>query len=299
MPSPTSAATTAPVRTSTRRSRAPLGSHWISATLGERGEGRLDHAESVAKAVVEALENGTRMLHQARQSHGEHDFDLVYGDGRIATLEVTAATDERAEATHAALRDERKGGHFIHTQLCRLDWHINPRRDARVNKIRERADRYLAEIEAAGLTTFFSPMDASEHESVRRIWTDLGVFSGSVMKWNPPGRIGISPPGGGGAISAASLTEAVLGEARKSDNLRKLGNAKTDERHLFVYVHPLNFLPWVALVDLEPPVEPLVLPEEITHVWAATEGRTSNEYVVWRAMQRRRWIAEGPLSLAV
>lgn len=28
------------------------------------------------------------------QSHGEYDFDLVYPDGRVAALEVTAAMDQ-------------------------------------------------------------------------------------------------------------------------------------------------------------------------------------------------------------
>jgi len=54
----------------------------------------MDHAESVAKVVVEGVEAGSRMEHQTEQSHGEHDFDLVCTDGRIAVLEVTAATDE-------------------------------------------------------------------------------------------------------------------------------------------------------------------------------------------------------------
>ncbi len=257
----------------------------------------MDHAESVAQAVVETLEIDSRMQHQADQSHGEYDFDLIHGDGRTAALEVTTAADEQAEKTVAALLDKRKGGPFIPTIQCKQDWILHPGRNAIINTIRTKADKYLAEVEAEGVTRFFCQSDAAEYGSVRRIWNDLRVLGGSVIKWKTPGQIGITPPGGGGVVDIADFTDAIVGEAGKPDNQRKLGAAMADERHLFVYIHPRNYLPWVAFMDLEPPSEPVLLPEQITHVWAATEGRSLNEFVVWRARRGEPWQNCGLLTL--
>lgn len=91
--------------------------------------------------------------------------------------------------------------------------------------------------------------------------------------------------------------KAIREEADKPDNRRKLGAAKTEERHLFVYVHPRNYLPWVALVDFESAAEPIAMPPEVTDVWAATEGRSLNEFVVWRARRGEPWRNCGPLTL--
>lgn len=259
----------------------------------------MDHPEIVAQAVVEALETGSQMRHQAKQSHGEHDFDLAYGDGRIAALEVTAAADEHGERTVAAVLGKRNGGPFVPTKLCKHDWYVHPDSNASINRIRVQADDYLAQIEADGLTTFFSPLHAAEYDSVRRIWNDLGVLGGSVIKWKKPGQIGISTPGGGGAVGISAFTKAICEEADKPDNRRKLGAANTKERHLFVYVHPRNYLPWVAFVDSEPPAEPIALPPEVTDVWAATEGRSLNEFVVWRARRGEQWRNWGPLTLVL
>jgi hypothetical protein len=259
----------------------------------------MDHAETVAQAVVEALETGSRMQHQARQSHGEHDFNLLCGDGRIAALEVTAAADEQAEQTVDALLGKRKGGPFVPTKLCKQDWYIHPGRNACINKIRAKADEYLAQVEAEGLNGFFSPLDAAGHHSVCRIWNDLGIVGGWVTRRKMPGQIGILPPGDGGTVAVADFTEAVCAEAEKPDNRRKLGASKADERHLFVYIHPGNYLPWVAFVDSEPPSEPVALPTEVTHVWAAAEGRSLNEFVVWRARRGEPWRNCGPLTLVL
>lgn len=168
----------------------------------------MDHQEIVAQAVVEALETGSRMRHKEQQSHGEHDFDLVYADGRIAALEVTAAAHEHGERTVAAIIDKRKGGPFVPTKLCKHDWYVHPGRNAIINRIRRQADEYLAQIEADVLTPFFSPLHAAEYDSVRRIWNDLGVLGGSVVKWKKPGQICISPPGGGGAVDISAFTQS-------------------------------------------------------------------------------------------
>ena len=268
-------------------------------TLGGLAKRAMNRAEQVAQAVVEAVEVGATMRPKSEQSHGEHDFDLHYPDGRIATLEVTAAMDENAERTIAALRDNRKGGPFAKRAPGRQGWYIHPGRNANINRVRSQADAYLARVEADGLTKFFSSTDAADYDSVRQIWNDLQIVGGTVFQWKTPETIGISAPGGGGAVSVSAFLRAVSTEANKPDNLRKLREAGTEERHLFVYIDMLNFLPWVAFVDSDPPADAQDPPDGITHVWAAAEGRSINEFVVWLMKCGDAWRNVGPLTLVM
>lgn len=77
------------------------------------------------------------------------------------------------------------------------------------------------------------------------------------------------------------VNAAVLREANRSDNRRKLGAASTDERHLFVYLHESVPDAWVALLASVPPNGRLELPPEVTHVWAATHHFADGQIVYW------------------
>jgi hypothetical protein len=204
-------------------------------------------------------------------------------------LEVTASADERNEATTAAILEPRKGSPFIKAGRCRKDWLVHPLPTANINKVRAHIDRYLADIEATGLERFFSPIDSDLYPSVERIYEDLAIEGGSVARWKEPGQIGMTLPGGGGLVTTEHLQMAIKVEAFKEDNRRKLGSAGTKERHLFVYVHPGNFLPWVALRDEDPPPEPPHLPPEVTHVWAVAEFGQPAHCVVWSARRNMQW----------
>ncbi|MBW4054525.1 MAG: hypothetical protein HIU83_03810 [Proteobacteria bacterium] len=256
------------------------------------------HPEAVALAVVEAIEIGSQMKYQLQQSHGEHDFNLIYANGRTATMEVTASMDESTEETISALRN-RQGGPSVQRKLCKSDWYIHPDQGARINNIKLQIDRYLANVEKDGLTTFSSFIHAHEYESVRKIWNDLKVLGGSATNWNPSGYICISSPSSGGIVKIDAFTKAVHKEVEKIDNCKKLKAAQTEERHLFLYMHPRNYLPWIAFVDCELPKEPVLLPPEITHIWVATNGRSHDEYIVWRAVRDGCWYNCGPITLAV
>lgn len=249
----------------------------------------VDHAERVAQALVESVVSGSRMVYRVDQSRSVHDFDLHYPDGRASAAEVTASVNEAGQRTNAAILDKKRGGPAVKTTLCKKDWYIHPESGAIIKKIRQMADEYLAAVESAGIETFLGPSDRWEYPSVERIYSDLSVFSGAVIAWKEPGYMRIAPPGGGGAVAAPLVLEAVKREAFKEDNRRKLGAASADERHLLVYVHPRNFLPWCALVDFEPPPELPELPPEITDVWAFGETRSENEYVIWRASVTSPW----------
>src|SRR5262249_25108075 len=150
-------------------------------------------------------------------------------------------------------------------QLCQESWRISITADARIDRIHAKVDQYLAAIEAAGLREFWYTND---HPSVERIFRDLRVVSGQATTGiGPPPMICLALPGTSGAIGVSSVLDAVESEARKRDNIRKLGSAYCSERHLAVYLNMLSH-PWMALVDFEPPTALPILPQEITHVWA-------------------------------
>lgn len=242
----------------------------------------MDLAEKIAKSVVEELIPRARMRFREQQHDGSHDFDLILPDNTTAALEVTASKDFPLERTNAAIRLEKHGGHFIPTVKCQNDWSIDPLPNARINRVRAEADDYLAGIEADGLDQFFYNTDGGRYDSVRRICEDLSIEAGNVTQWKNPGQICISSPGGGGYKSHKVAEQAVLAEADKQDNRAKLRKAGTTERHLFVLVDQGYYLPWVSLVDGDPPCSSLNLPAEVTHVWAAGIARGPRVVVVWQ-----------------
>jgi hypothetical protein len=197
----------------------------------------MDHAESVAKVLIEKLVPGSEMKFRLDQSRSVHDFDLFHADGRVDAVEVTASVDREAEETNAAILDPKKGGLWISTTRCKNDWHIHPEPNARINIIRRHADECLGEIEAAGFVNFFGLGDRDKHPAIQRAYRELRIFSGEVIPKRHLGRISMAPPGGGGAVDASVVHDAVVAEANKKDNRVKLATAAPAARHLAVYVH--------------------------------------------------------------
>lgn len=257
----------------------------------------MDRAELLAKAIIEQLVDGAQMHFQEVQDAGQHDFDLLLPEGEIAAVEVTTSADQELECTSASIREPKKGGSFVPTSKCKKDWTVHPLKEAKIANIRKNVDTYLAAIEATGIERFFSQIDAVEYPLVMRIFCDLRIEAGSVTKWKKPGQIRIAPPGGGGMVDSSEVQNAVYREASKKDNRRKLSKSGRRQRHLFVYVHPRNYLPWVSLVDTCPPLGEVFLPEEITHIWVSVDSRDKNEFVVWRAQNGSEWSNSGTVEI--
>ena len=254
----------------------------------------MNYTERIAKAVIEHIIPGSNIHDRTEEPGGVHDFDLRNPDGTLAAVEVTLSTDKQIKDTVAAIESKRRGGRFLNARMCCNGWIVHPLADANINRLRTDLDAYLARIEAAGLTTFFSWTDASACEAVLAILSDLRIEAGSVFTWKGGRQIGITAPGQGGEVAARHVQRAVEVEAQKKDNRNKLRRAGAIETHLFVYVDPRNYLPWVSLVSGSPPIQPPQLPPEVTRVWAVTQTRTPGEYIVWRANRCSGWLAEAP-----
>ncbi len=245
------------------------------------------------------------------QSHGECDFDLHYPNGTIAAVEVTESTDQLQKWTSAKIRSKKEGGSIIEAKRCKKSWMIVPMKDARaIPVIRKRADEYLAKVEQAGIENFKyldaqtarrqreaglgKVLDPPVPRCVEDICYDLKIMSGGVIRIIPeeaPPKIFISHPIGSGRVGPSVAVKAGEQESQKKDNKEKLGAAKTEERHLAVYIDVMNGLPWCALTYFEPPAALPKLPEEITHIWLIAHSGRSNkdEFVVWRASTKEPW----------
>lgn len=248
----------------------------------------MNASETFAKAVVESLIPGARMLPLKSQSQGEHDFDLHLPDGRLALVEVTAAVDAAQRSAHASITNDRQGGQFIPAILSRGDWYVTPSPGAQIKKVRANVDRYLAEIEGEGRISFFAPLDAHESAAVRAIYDDLHVEYGSRVKWNTPRTIVIGLPGKGGWIDPETVNAAIIAEAQKPDNLRKLSTEGYAERHLFLYVDASAFEVHAPLLGGVLVASPPTFPAPMTHGWVASH--MSAEFaVVWEAETGGEW----------
>ncbi len=144
----------------------------------------MDHAERVAKHIVEALIPGATMVYHTAQSTGGHDFDLTYADGTTVPVEVTASMDPVQVQTYAAIK---KQGGLVPRQKCRLDWLVHPLPGANIKRIRAEIDKYLADVETDGISYFHTHAHAYMYQSVDRLRQDLGVESAGVVKWKHPG----------------------------------------------------------------------------------------------------------------
>jgi hypothetical protein len=264
----------------------------------------MDHAERIAKLVIEAVLPGAKVEFSNSQSDGEYDFELCYPNGSIAAVEVTSSVDRLQRETSVAIR---KHGSIIQANECKKSWMIFPRKGARIITVTNKADEYLAKVEQAGLDTF-RWLDACtarlQREAgldkilpppvprcVEDICYDLGILSGSVISNGVTPTIFISHPGGHGAVGASVAIKAGERELQREDNRKKLGAAETAERHFVVYIGVMNGLPWIALTDFQPPTELPKLPNEITHIWLIGHSGKANsdEFVVWRAGTEEPW----------
>ncbi len=252
--------------------------------------------EALVALLLEALHDGAQMRHNAAQSNGEWDFDLVLANGEIEPVEVTVSTDRERQQIYAAILSDH--GSFIDRRVCQYDWYVTPHQNANIRRIRKEVDRYLAEVEHAGVTDFFDGW-ASSKEAVRRICMELRIEAGTRCDWKPPGRIGLGLPGNGGTLSGDIVVEHVEREASKEDNRKKLGRSQATRRHLAVVLGDLNGVGKASMLGGFFPEQPAALPPEITAAWLITRLHGSvPEYLVWRNVAGEPWEDLGVVTVS-
>ena len=252
----------------------------------------MNRAEAVAARVVRAIRPGISLTHNADQSHGEHDFDLVLEDGGSGIMEVTLATDERHRTLQGVLRGRSLGD----AGECACSWMLLTSERKAIPEIRRSAGAILASLEAAGIEQFSSYTDV-DIEEVRRLRDDLRVEFGSVISNDGTPRIFINSTGVGGMPRAEAVSKVIEVEASKADNLRKLSNQSAAERHLAVQIDWHAFEAYSGLIDHRPGPPPPNVDGCVTHVWAIARRRADEVYVVWTSQNGSPWHAENSVHI--
>jgi hypothetical protein len=242
------------------------------------------HAETLAVSVLRTWLPKVTVTPIAQQSHGEHDLDLAYSDGRRGIVEVAAVVDQDTLSTSAAIMRRE----LIPAVLSKGGWYLGPTKNAPVNKLRREVDECLAKLEAAGVSSFNAHMLEVPDQFIVEL-ERLGLESGEVVPFVGPGTIQIGLPSDGGFVGMAAVNEAVLEAAKRPDNLRKLSSGTAEERHIFVFVESSAGAPYVALfLSDELPPAPCP-PPPITHLWVAAYLSTLNDAVVWHSAEGTPW----------
>lgn len=244
-------------------------------------------AETLAMSVLQTWFPASTVTFVQRQSHGEHDIELVHPDGRRGIVEVASIVNaENLETITAILH--RKRGDTLQARKSKGGWYIHPSNGAPINRLRVDIDSCLAKLEAAGIYSFDAHMLGVPPDLIAEL-ERLGVVGGDVVDFIPRGTIKLGLPSDGGWLGTSIVNDAVLDAATRADNLRKLSTGNAEERHIFVFLDSSSGAPYLALFlgdDL--PQAPSV-PQPITHVWVAAYLSTLQDAMVWQAIRSGGW----------
>jgi len=211
---------------------------------------------------------------------GMHDLNIIFVDGSLAAVEVTAAADpdsiELWKLVHG--RGERRT-----VKDLQGGWMLTLEPTARAKRLRTELPAFLGELESQGVTEIPSQRRRLEvPESIEGRARDLGIIRGNQSGTNFAGSIyfTIEQPcdRAGGVVD--STGSAVPGWVRdflldphRSDVLGKLARSGASERHAFILVPGLTSAPfgvvdmlWRDEDDVVPTSSP-DLPDQVTHVW--------------------------------
>lgn len=239
-----------------------------------------------AAEILRAALGGTAVPRDVpRAPAGTHDFDLTFTDGRTIAVEVTISAD----------RDSVEFWDVVHktdweAPQLRQSWLLNVTPPARVRTLRDKVETLLQGFEKAGIHKFGlgTRVDTPEVRELHR----LLVKSGDVWPNVQPSRIGIYHTAAGSA-STDLVRDVVEFEVWKDDNRKKLERAKSDERHLFVWIDvgTSPAAPAAGSMDMSPP-SACELPPETDVAWIVIPGADDdgNQIVnLWRFDRGSGW----------
>lgn len=244
-------------------------------------------AETLALSVLQTWFPESTVTFVERQSHGEHDIDLVHPDGRRGIVEVAAIVNDVNLETIAAILHS-KHGDTIQARKSKGGWYVRPSNGALIKRLRTRLDSCLARLEAAGINSFDPHMFDVPTNLIAEL-ARLGVESGDIVDFIRPGTIKLGLPSDGGWLGTSIVNDAVLDAAQRADNLRKLSASDAEERHIFVFMESSSGAPYLALfLGADLPAAPRV-PQPITHVWVGAYLSTLHDAMVWQSINNGGW----------
>jgi hypothetical protein len=239
---------------------------------------RLRDDELWAQVCIQhALPGCTVEAHDDGSRPGMYDLKIVYPDGSIGAVEVTAAAD----AGRVELWREIRKRVLIRREPDLIGgWLVRVLSSARARDLDRRLTGLLRELERGGRTAVRGIRGSTDPLEAQA--SSLGVIEAIQSPTDRQGSIYVMPPEdspepmGGYASLTGDPLALWLGdwtnEPSRSDNVSKLRKADATERHLFILVPGFTAAPF-AVIDLlispEAPIPtiPPVLPAGVTDVW--------------------------------
>ena len=140
----------------------------------------LNESEKIAKAIMKQAIKGLDVIQvDTGEIPSQYDFDLILDGKNFAALEVTQSANKNRKHLNAVIRNQinlparlikRKWMLYIADEFVKL-------KTKERNKLIEKYDGYLAEIERQGIHRFFLD-DAVNHDCIYYICKDLYVEAG-------------------------------------------------------------------------------------------------------------------------
>ncbi len=235
--------------------------------------------EFAAAEVIASIRGG-----RVGAPSGRHDADIGLHDGTTIGVEVTRAADSAESAAWSEISRRRVQGD---DRLSRW-WSVGISTTASVKRAHLAIPPLLAALEHLGSTEhrWLAQPGRAAHQNPMVAHVDdqlagIGVVFAAghrVARHGQPGySFVVHRPGG--AIASSDVTDAVIIEATKPDNLDKLTLMHTEERHLFVWIDDTAGGAWTALRSLFTPLPQITVPSPATTVWVA--ARTSDRLGAW------------------
>ncbi|HTJ72295.1 MAG TPA: hypothetical protein VL551_32445 [Actinospica sp.] len=224
---------------------------------------KLRKDEAWAMACIQAeLEGAIVEAHDDHSAHSMYDLKIIYRDGSVGAVEVTAAHDSQRLELWQAVRKPKP-----RWQEPDLDggWLVFLLPTARARELRRELPDLLREL---------------EHRGRKARAGSLGIMELEQHPTDSAGSIYVMPPEGPGEQAGWSPTtgdalatwlSAWIAEPSRADNLSKLGNADADEQQLFFELPAFHAAPFEVNDLLNTPNAPLPiaapsLPPAVTHL---------------------------------
>jgi hypothetical protein len=249
--------------------------------------------EAWARACIERALGGAVVTHH--DVGGDAQFDLaLWQDGElVGAVEVTQVMDRPVTELWNLLNSD---GRWIEPAI-RGGWIVHLDSKARANDLRQQLPTFLACLEDTDRREVWVRPSRSV-DYFERTAARLGIIDAVQSPTAFPGSIYPLPQQAGEKTGA---TFGVSGDALakwlgpwvrdpvRVDNPKKLAKSGCRERHLFVVFSPFADTPFTVSYLVMVPDAPLPmmspdLPDEVTHVWAASN---------WDTGRGMRWSPDG------
>lgn len=256
--------------------------------------------------IQDTLPDCTVELHDDGSMPSMYDLKIVYPNGSIGAVEITAAADgERI----GLWREVRKRNLIRQEPDLIGGWLVRVLRSARARDLDRHLANLLHELERDGRAAVRGVVCSAD--PLEDFAASLGIIEAVQTATDRKGSIYVMPPDGkveqmgGCAPSTGNPLAAWLGDwtnkPSRSDNVRKLRNADATERHLFILVPGFTAAPF-AVIDLlfspEAPIPaiPPVLPAGVTDVWVMSTWASGDGFRWSPGMGWRRFTKLPPPS---